>query len=181
MLCIYKLLLQRYTTMYKYNQKFLILIAIMLDVFRRQITNFEILHSLQKLIIQFYFCTYNIKQCVGNSFTCYKHKSTPILFSLTKNSRNQTFTNMYKFTWIACLILSVYVWSRIISIEVYTVKKKKAVLSKKFHTWHVGALKSRNTILLSESGFQLLLSSLGRQCNAKPHTSVYNKECTSPF
>ena len=175
MLCIYKLLLQRYTTMYKYNQKFLILIAIMLDVFRRQITNFEILHSLQKLIIQCYSYTYNKKQCVGNSFTCYKHKS------ITKNARNQTFTNMYKFTWIACLMLSVYVLSRIISIEVYTVKKKKAVLSKKFHTWHVGALKSRNTILLSESGFQLLLSSLGRQCNAKPHTSVYNKECTSPF
>ena len=55
MLCIYKLLLQRYKTMYKYNQKFLILIAIMLDVFRRQITNIEILHSLQTLIIQFYF------------------------------------------------------------------------------------------------------------------------------
>ena len=98
-----------------------------------------------------------------------------------RNARNQKFSNMYISTWITCLILSVYILSRIISIEVYTVKKKKAVLSKKFHTWHVGALKSRNTILLSESGFQLLLSSLGRQCNAKPHTSVYNKEYTSPF
>ena len=112
--------------------------------------------------------------------TCKKYKSIN-LSSLTRNVRNWKFTNIYVFTWITCIILSVHVLFRIISIEVYTVKKKKAVLSKKFHTWHVDALKSRNTILLSESGFQLLLSSLGRQCNAKPHTSVYNKECTSPF
>ena len=105
--------------------------------------------------------------------------SIKVLFSLTKNARNQTFTNMYKFTWIACLILSVYVLSRIISIEVYTVKKKKAVLSKKFHTWHVGALKSRNTILLSESGFQLLLSSLLYWNLVKPHFNC--KEKVLPF
>lgn len=82
--------------MYKYNQKFLILIAIMLDVFRRQITNFEILHSLQKLIIQCYSYTYNKKQCVGNSFTCYKHKSTPILRKMQETKRLLICINLHE-------------------------------------------------------------------------------------